>query len=193
MITKQIYQNFNSESRLQTGLELEWIDIGTGALPDQAKDIITQHEDAWRKSLENLKTRSAFALEHSENESKIKATRKLLVEIIYEFRKLEQSAEADEIITALLNQYLENSGWPLRFTRSRPVPPRNRRPVQHWNSSGWLMYPRRTQQRMAHLCKSAKRSPISAPCSTNSTRCIKPEPIQFWLTSESSYTPGKTK
>ena len=112
---------------MQTGLELEWIDIGTWVLPDQAKDIITQHEDAWRKSLENLKTRSAFALEHSENESKIKATRKLLVEIIYEFRKLEQSAEADEIITALLNQYLEKLGLALEIyqkqARSSQKPP----------------------------------------------------------------------
>ena len=96
-------------------------------LPDQAKDIITQHEDAWRQSLENLKTRSAFALEQSENESKIKATRKLLVEIIFEFRKLEPSAEANEIITALLNQYLEKLGLALEIyqkqARSSQKPP----------------------------------------------------------------------
>ncbi|MEN8242755.1 MAG: hypothetical protein ABFS17_12590 [Chloroflexota bacterium] len=114
-ITKQIYQNFKEQSRMDTGLELEWIDIGTWVLPDQAKEIITQHEDAWRQSLENLKTRSAGALAGSENESKIKATRVLLLELIYEFRTLEETAEAPEIINALLSQYLQKLGLALEI------------------------------------------------------------------------------
>jgi hypothetical protein len=126
-ITKQIYQNFKNESRDQTGLELEWIDIGTWVLPPQAKEIVTQHEQAWRQSLDNLKTRSNAALESSQSESKIKATRVLLLEIIYEFRTLENTAETAEIIDALLNQYLQKLGLALEIyqkqARSAQKPP----------------------------------------------------------------------
>lgn len=126
-ITRQIYKNFRKGPRLATGLELEWIDIGTWVLPDHAKEIVKQHEEAWRQSLENLKTRSDIALDSSENESKIKATRMLLREIIYQFRSMENNPDGSEIVNALLNQYLQKLGLALDIykkqanSRTKPV------------------------------------------------------------------------
>jgi hypothetical protein len=109
-ITDEIYNKIDQLTRLTTGLKLEWIDIGTWVLPKQAREIVKQHEEAWRQSLVNLQTRSDEALEVTEIESKIKATRAILREIIYEYRSMEDRAEDQEIIEALLNQYLQKLG-----------------------------------------------------------------------------------
>jgi hypothetical protein len=109
-ITDEIYNKIDQLTRLTTGLKLEWIDIGTWVLPKQAREIVKQHEEAWRQSLVNLQTRSDAALEITQTESKIKATRAILHEIIYEYRSMEYQADDQKIIDALLNQYLQKLG-----------------------------------------------------------------------------------
>jgi hypothetical protein len=125
-ITRQIYESFRKHSRLSFGLELNWIDIGTWVLPENAEQIVRQHEVAWHKSLDNLKYRSDGALAASEMDSMIKTTRILLRDIIYEFSNLEETAPPAEIINALLNQYVQKLGLALdlyqKQARSIPKP-----------------------------------------------------------------------
>jgi hypothetical protein len=118
-ITRQIYENFRRGPRQSSGLELEWIDIGTWVLPPNAEQIVKQHEDAWRKSLGNLKSRSDDALSGSEQESRIKTTRGLLRDIIFEFNDFEENSPAAEIITALLGQYMKKIGLALDIFQKR--------------------------------------------------------------------------
>lgn len=118
-ITKQIYENFRKGARLTSGLELEWIDIGTWVLPDKAEQIVKQHEEAWRKSLVNLKSRSDSALAGTEQESRIKTTRSLLRELIFEFNGMADNASEQEIIHTLLNQYMQKLGLALDIYQKR--------------------------------------------------------------------------
>jgi hypothetical protein len=118
-ITRQIHDNFRKNTRLPSGLELSWIDIGTWVLPPNAEKIVKQHEQAWRKSLDNLKARSEGALKGTENDSKIKTTRNLLREVIYEFRAIEETSPTPVIIKAMLNQYVQKLGLALEIYQKR--------------------------------------------------------------------------
>lgn len=125
-ITNEIYNQIDQLTRLTTGLKLEWIDIGTWVLPKQAGEIVKQHEEAWRQSLINLQTRSDAALDITQIESKIKVTRAILHEIIFKFRSMENQADNQEIIDALLNEYLQKLGLAQdirqKQARSKPRP-----------------------------------------------------------------------
>ncbi len=104
-ITDLIYGGNDQRSRLATGLQLEWIDIGTWVLPEKATQIAEQHQEAWKLSLENRQNRSEFALQASLNESKMKTTRDLLQELIFYFESTRAKSDDSEIIKSMLNFY----------------------------------------------------------------------------------------
>ncbi len=106
-ITDLIYDGNDQKDKLSTGIELDWIDIGTWELPENAKKIAEQHLEAWQLSLENLVKRSPQTLSKFENESKVKILKELTQEIIFSFQTNRNSLDELETINKLLEIYMQ--------------------------------------------------------------------------------------
>jgi len=104
-ITDMIYGSFSHKDKLTTGLELDWIDIGTWELPENAKHIAEQHREAWLLSLENLKNRSPHTMEKIEQTSRMKALRAVVQEIVFTFQTLRLSPNKKDTIFQVLQVY----------------------------------------------------------------------------------------
>ena len=106
-ITDLIYDGNDQKDKFSTGIELDWIDIGTWDLPENAKKIAEQHLDAWQLSLENLGKRSPKAMSKFEKESQVKILKELTQEIIFSFQTNRNSPDELETINKLLEIYLQ--------------------------------------------------------------------------------------
>lgn len=106
-ITKMMYEGNDQQEKLKTGIELDWIDIGTWILPPNAQKIFEQHLEAWELSLDNITNRSSKAENDIKAESKIKALQKFLNDLILEFETHRYSSNKSESIHLLLNLYYQ--------------------------------------------------------------------------------------
>jgi hypothetical protein len=104
-ITDMMYEGNSQHDKLQTGIELDWIDIGTWVLPENAQDIIKQHQDAWEQTLVNLTSGSPQAKRSIKAENKVKSLREFLRELTFEFEPHRYSGEKQDTIFKLLNIY----------------------------------------------------------------------------------------
>lgn len=104
-ITDLIYAGNDQQDKLKTGLELDWIDIGTWVLPENAKHIIEQHQEAWELSLENLTNRNPKNESKIKSANKVKYLRDFLQGLILEFETNRYSSENSETIRKLLFLY----------------------------------------------------------------------------------------
>jgi hypothetical protein len=106
-ITSMIYQGNDEKEKLRTGLELDWIDIGTWELPKNATQIAKKHQDAWAQSLENLANKSPQTLKILEMKSKNETFKSLLNDIVLFFHLQKDKLGSDEIVGRLLNFYYQ--------------------------------------------------------------------------------------
>jgi hypothetical protein len=104
-ITDLIYAGNDQQDKLKTGLELDWIDIGTWVLPENSKQIFEQHQKAWELSLENITNRSPMTESKIKAENKVKYLREFLQGLILEFETNRFSSEKFETIRKLLILY----------------------------------------------------------------------------------------
>lgn len=104
-ITKMIYSQNDPVDRKSTGLELDWIDIGTWEFPKNAEKIAGQHRDAWLLSLDNLANKSPGKFSAIERESGIKAIKELLAELVITFQLNNHGDEPLEPVEKTLHLY----------------------------------------------------------------------------------------
>jgi hypothetical protein len=104
-ITEIIYSGNDQQDKLKTGLELDWIDIGTWVLPENAQKIVMQHEIAWELALENITNRSPQMEMSIKGKSRVKALQEFLRELIFSFETNRYSSEKSETIRKLLFLY----------------------------------------------------------------------------------------
>jgi len=106
-ITEMMYEGNDQQEKLKTGIELDWIDIGTWILPPNAQKIFEQHLEAWGLSLENITNRSSKVEKKVKAESKIKALQKFLNDLILEFETHRYSNNKSETTRLLLDLYYQ--------------------------------------------------------------------------------------
>lgn len=82
-ITQMIYAQNDPLDRKSSGMELDWIDIGTWEFPENAQTIAEQHREAWQVSLKNLSSKSPQKFNRIRNESKLETMHELLHEIVF--------------------------------------------------------------------------------------------------------------
>jgi len=104
-ITDLIYAGNDHQDKLKTGLELDWIDIGTWVLPENSKQIFEQHQKAWELSLENITNRSSKTENKIKAENKVKYLQEFLQGLILEYEMNRYSSEKSEMIRKLLLLY----------------------------------------------------------------------------------------
>lgn len=104
-ITDLIYAGNDQQDKLKTGLELDWIDIGTWVLPENSKQIFEQHQEAWELSLENINNRNPKTVGGIKAKNKVKFLREFLQGLILEFETNRYSSEKSETIRKLLLLY----------------------------------------------------------------------------------------
>ena len=106
--------------KLATGLELDWIDIGTWELPKNAHNIVEQHREAWLMSLDNLNNRSPQTIRGIEKESQIETLHALLREIIMVYTTRKHAPDQIETINKLLHLYRQKLAIVQDMYRSSP-------------------------------------------------------------------------
>lgn len=68
-ISRQLYDEVNARAKAR-GMQLQWIDIGTWVLPEEARKIQEEHLEAWKISVNNQSRGAPAALELIRRESK---------------------------------------------------------------------------------------------------------------------------
>jgi hypothetical protein len=81
-ITKSLYEVNNYMERINTGIQMDWIDIGNWKFPPNARGIDKQHLEAWKITLKNLENRSESNQQKLESNSNTLAIRVVLAEVI---------------------------------------------------------------------------------------------------------------
>jgi hypothetical protein len=106
-ITEMMYEGNDQQDKLKTGIELDWIDIGTWNLPANAQQIFEQHQEAWELSLENISNRSSKEEKKVKLGNKVKTLQKFLQDFVLEFETHRYSRKKSETTQLLLNFYYQ--------------------------------------------------------------------------------------
>lgn len=124
-ITARFYDEIRPQAQAR-GFDLNWIDIGTWVLPDDA--ISKQHLEAWRLSSKNLSTRNKLTMDELRKASRLDHFADLAQGIILLFEYQRDELDANELINQLTLTYREKLRSALRsYERQDEEPPVNLR------------------------------------------------------------------
>jgi hypothetical protein len=121
----EISQNIKEDTNIAreyTGLEIEWLDIGTWEMPEIAKAITEQHREAWKLSLKNLGQKNPKATKKIEEEAKIKALREILMSLIFIVQSEDAYEKPEPAIKKMLILYHQNLIQVSEIYRNRGIP-----------------------------------------------------------------------
>ncbi len=109
-VSRKFYDNFASSfSRKseQSGIHLEWIDVGTWQPAPTAGKLLVQHQDAARLNAENMARSDPTVLDDLCRQEQAAELLRLIRQPIYRFYQLsKEDAARDEIIASLVEEYL---------------------------------------------------------------------------------------
>jgi len=109
-VSRKFYDNFASsfsQKSEQSGIHLEWIDVGTWQPAPTAGKLLAQHEDAARLNAENMARNDPSVLDELCRQEQAAELLRLIRQPIYRFYQLsKEDTPRDEIVASLVEEYL---------------------------------------------------------------------------------------
>lgn len=102
-ITQNIYAQNDLDDKIKSGLELDWIDIGTWEFPEKAKHIAEQHREAWEISLKNIANKSETRIAKMRKKSNMETMKMILSDV--QRRSSSLYVDNEKAIDRLLRNY----------------------------------------------------------------------------------------
>jgi hypothetical protein len=120
-ISQLFYDEINKEA-LDHGMQLNWIDIGTWVLPEEAKKIQAEHLEAWNLSVENIQKSSAFTLgkvrKIATKEEMVRLLRETPLNTYFTYRQ-SRDEDPDQVIRKMVQAYWDRIRPVFRYYEER--------------------------------------------------------------------------